>query len=379
MDHYDIAIIGAGPSGSACALALHQSGLNVVVIDQSKFPRDKVCGDAIPGPSFKAMHHINPDWEKEMRLFADHEKISTSKVISSRGKTMSVNWESFSYNSKRIDFDQFLYTLVIDRTSTNFISKRIKSVDVQKPKAICNFQDDSAISASLVIGCDGAYSIVKRSLTPSTTNANTSQAVAVRSYYKGVTGIEPGVNEFHFFREHAGYFWIFPLGNDLSNIGFGISSNEQESKVKLRETMQQIVDHASRIAPRFANASVLNNIKGFALPIWNGKTAISGDHFMLCGDAASLIDPLQGHGIDKAMWSGLLAAEQAIRSFASENFSAKGLSDYDQAVHHKIGSELNRSLLITKAIIRFPWLLDSAAWFGQRQGLIQWVARKLKI
>jgi flavin-dependent dehydrogenase len=75
---YDIAIVGGGPSGCACALALHGSGLKVVLVEEDSFPRDKICGDAIPGPAFKAMDLIRPEWGQAMRAFADKETIQTS-------------------------------------------------------------------------------------------------------------------------------------------------------------------------------------------------------------------------------------------------------------------------------------------------------------
>ena len=59
MDTYDISIVGAGPSGCACVLALQGSGLRVIVLDKDTFPRYKICGDAIPGPAFKALDSIN--------------------------------------------------------------------------------------------------------------------------------------------------------------------------------------------------------------------------------------------------------------------------------------------------------------------------------
>jgi len=64
----------------------------------------------------------------------------------------------------------------------------------------------------------------------------------------------------------------------------------------------------------------VDNIKGFPLPFCTHKRTISGNRFMLCGDAASLIDPLSGHGIDNAMWSGIFAARQAMMCFKSFDF-----------------------------------------------------------
>ncbi|MGK0366481.1 MAG: geranylgeranyl reductase family protein [Saprospiraceae bacterium] len=377
MDIYDIAIVGAGPSGCACALALQGSGLRVVLLDKDIFPRDKICGDAIPGPAFKAMDQINPKWGKAMREFADKETIRTSKIFAPNGKNITQDWVSYSYNSKRLDFDNFLLQLVHSETTIKIEYKRLQQVCVEDDGVQCHFKEGSSLKASLVIGCDGANSIVRRQLDPSTSSEKPG-GLAVRSYYTGVEGVEAGVNEFHFFKGYPGYFWIFPLANGYTNVGFGISQ-EKKALINLRDSLHQIITTAPSIAPRFKNGKAMENTKGFALPIWSEKKVISGDRFLLCGDAASLIDPLQGHGIDKAMWSGLLAAKQAISCFKSADFSAKSLSQYDQQVYDKVGAELSRNSTIMHSVIRFPWMINAAAWVGKYKKLTQWVAHKLKI
>ena len=377
MDIYDIAIIGAGPSGCACALALHGSGLKVILIDKDTFPRDKICGDAIPGPAFKAMDKINPKWGHAMRGFADKNTISTSKVFAPNGKTILLDWVSFSYNSKRLEFDNFLLQLVHSETSFKIEKKRLQRICVEDDGVQCHFKEGSSLKASLVIGCDGANSIVKRQLGQSI-NLGKPEGLAVRAYFKGVEEVQAGVNEFHFFKEFPGYFWIFPLANGYTNVGFGISQ-KKKNFINLRDSLHQIITTAPSIAPRFKNGKTVGNTKGFALPIWTEKKAISGNRFLLCGDAASLIDPLQGHGIDKAMWSGLLAAKQAISCFKNADFSAKILSHYDQKIYDKVGSELSRNSSIMHSIIRFPWMVNVVAWAGQHKKLTQWAAHKLKI
>ncbi len=378
MNTYDIAIIGAGPSGTACTLALQGSGLRVILIDKDNFPRDKICGDAIPGPSFKAMDKINTKWGQAMRAFADKETVSTSKVFAPNGKTISLDWVTYSYNSKRLDFDHFLLQLVKSETKVEIKNKRLQELRRVKDGIQCHFKEGPPLKAALIIGCDGANSMVRRQLDQSPKALDRPGALAVRAYHIGVEGVQAGVNEFHFFKEHSGYFWIFPLANGYTNVGFGISQ-KKKAQLNLRDSLQQIIHSAPSIAPRFKNAKAIENTKGFALPIWGEKKAISGNRFMLCGDAASLIDPLQGHGIDKAMWSGLLAAKQAVHSFASADFSAKHFAQYDQEVYAKVGGELSRSATIARSIIRFPWMINAAAWIGQHKQFTQWTARKLKI
>ena len=76
---YDVAIIGAGPAGCACALALKDAGCKVALLDKQSFPRDKICGDAIPGRAVKTLKSIDPAFEAAFRAFP--EKIHNKEHI----------------------------------------------------------------------------------------------------------------------------------------------------------------------------------------------------------------------------------------------------------------------------------------------------------
>ncbi len=380
---FDIAIIGAGPGGCTCALALHGSGLRVVMVDKDIFPRDKICGDAIPGLAFKAMDRINHKWGFAMRQLIDKQDIRTAKIYAPNNKIITLDWVTYAYNSKRINFDNFLFQLVKNETGTTiFENKRLQKVVVQSDGVKCQFQDNLEINAAIVIGCDGANSIVMRQLGSSDLQ-NSPTCAAVRTYYQGIEGIKSGVNEFHFFKDlMPGYFWIFPLENGWANVGFGIlntKTSKNKHKLKLRDALEMITTTLPSIAPRFKNAQLMDSTKGFALPLGIQKLPISGHRFMLCGDAASLIDPLQGHGIDNAMWCGLFAAKQATECFKKNNFDAAFIAEYDKAVYKKIGKELATNAFIMRLFSRFPFLFNAFGWVGQNQKLVQWIARTLKI
>ncbi len=381
--HFDIAIIGAGPAGCVAALTLRNSGLKVALIDKDIFPRDKICGDAIPGPAFKAMEKINPLWAEDMKKLGTSYLIKTGQVTAPNGKTMKLDWVTFSYNSKRIDFDNYLLELVKKETNTTILeNKRMQDVLLDNEKGTCFFTDNTNVEASLIIACDGANSVVRRKLAKEITN-NEHACSAVRAYYKDVTGIQAGVNEFHFFNELLpGYFWIFPLDNGWVNIGFGILQKKiagTKRPVNLRHALNKIITEMPSIAPRFENATMMHDIKSFGLPLGMQQFNISGKRFMLCGDAASLIDPLQGHGIDHAMNSGHIAGLQAIKCFASKQFNAEFMQEYDRDVYKKIGGELSRNTFLLRLLSRAPWLLNLVTIIGQHQRFIERIVRFLKI
>ena len=218
INNFHIAIIGAGPAGTACALALKGSGLKVVLIDKDSFPRDKICGDAIPGDAFKLMKKMKPDWAEAMQAFANQSVIRSSTGFAPNGRSITMHWKTFSYNSKRLDFDHFLFQLARSETDTTILeNKRLEKIRPRGNQIHCSFKDGSSLLAEIVIGCDGAYSVVSRQLAQDSPRQALSCA-AVRAYYQGVEGVEKNKNEFHFLKGlMPGYFWIFPLDNGWVN------------------------------------------------------------------------------------------------------------------------------------------------------------------
>ena len=98
---------------------------------------------------------------------------------------------------------------------------------------------------------------------------------------------------------------------------------------------------------------------------------------MLCGDAASLIDPLQGHGIDTAIQSGMLAGAQAAACFARQDFSAGFMREYDAQVAHKIGRKLAKSYRLMRFLSNKAWLVNAAVRLARVPGLKPWVQRAI--
>lgn len=358
---YDIAIIGGGPAGTACALALVNSGLKVILIDKSTFPRDKICGDAIPGPAFKLMDKLNPTWGIALRSFTKRSEIKFSKGFSPNGKSFTVGWQTFSFNSKRENFDNFLYELVKKETDTEIVlNQQLTKITRLKDGVLCKFKNGDELHAKMIIGCDGGRSLVSKTLATHDIKKE-APFVAMRAYYKNVKDVKSDTNEFHFFKGiMPGYFWIFPLGNNWVNVGFGMLTKTTDADApNMKSTLEDIINELPSIAPRFANAECMDSIKGCALPISTKGRVLSGERFILCGDAASLINPIGGHGIDTAMWSGYYAAEQALKCFKSNNFSSQFISDYDAIINRKFKKGFKRNYGRVRFLMRFPWLINS--------------------
>ena len=92
-----------------------------------------------------------------------------------------------------------------------------------------------------------------------------------------------------------------------------------------------------------------------------------GDHFLLVGDAASLIDPVSGDGIGNAVLSGKLAAEQVKQCFANNNFSAAFVKNYEQVLYKRAGADMRKKTSVLKTMARMPFLFNAAFIVGQNK------------
>jgi flavin-dependent dehydrogenase len=182
----------------------------------------------------------------------------------------------------------------------------------------------------------------------------------IRAYYKNVTALDTdNFIELHFIDKILpGYFWIFPLPNGEANIGLGMRSDYiSKNKINLKKQLEEIINTHPIISKRFKEATLIDDVKGFGLPLGSKKRNISGDNYLLIGDAASLIDPFTGEGIGNAMMSGMLAAQHAQLCLQNNNFSAANNKAYDVAVYKRLWSELSLSRKMQQLVV-FPWLFN---------------------
>ena len=355
--NYDVAIIGAGPAGTSCALALRNSGLKVALIDKSTFPRDKTCGDAIPGPSLKFLKELRKEFKLELQDFEEKHQIKSSVLYMPNGESLQIDWVTDAYNSQRIHFDDLLLQQVKKHAKVAvYEGIKIKTIKREAQKIYIQSRDlQFSIICDMVIGCDGANSTVSRSLGAPPPD-QLSGSVALSARYENVKASNEA-NEFYLLKNFPGYFWIFPLGKNNYNVGFGTTKPSYTKSVNLRKYFQEIITTDPVLSKKFADAKVHSELKGFKLPIGGKKINISGERFLLTGDAANLIDPLSGHGIDKAIKSGMLAAQQIEKCFQQKNFTSAFNTRYDAAVFSIYQKELRRNFYLMKIMIHFPFLL----------------------
>jgi geranylgeranyl reductase family protein len=359
---FDVIICGAGPAGSTCALGLFDAGLKVALLDKQSFPREKICGDAYGGYAYKILNTISPAFGKKIMEINKGVIAKRARFISPKGYAYELTLEGFFANLPRTVFDNFLLDMVKAETQTNiFENTSVQKMIVEKDHVLVTTTTGQELKAQMVIGCDGAHSIVQSALT-GTRELITETCPGLRAYYKNVKGIESDCLEIHLLKEiPKGYFWIFPSTDGLVNVGIGGDKDVlTKHKINMRKVFNELMEDAPQFKDRFADAELVGDIKGWTIPIgyFNSKLPISGNRILLCGDAAALVDPATGEGIAPAMSSGRYAAWQIKRCFKENNFSSEFMKGYDKDIHKKYYRNYSRKTMITNLYYKMPFLMD---------------------
>ncbi len=354
MTQTDIVIVGAGPAGAATALRLSYLGIPCVLVDKATFPRDKICGDALSGKVPTLLNRLDPAIMDRFRAKFKPIDVWGIRFYPPSERLIELPFKigyerepdnAPGYVSKRIDFDAFLIEEVQRREDIDLhLDTEITGYDRVDGGYQVTTKGGKTWQCRLLVDASGAHSRFSRREAGLETDHD-HHAAAVRAYYKGVTGFhDDNFIELHFLKEYnPGYFWIFPLPDGQANVGLGMRSDiVKKRKVNLRKALDEIIA-SPQFRDRFAGAEQVDPTAGYGLPLGSKDRVLSGDHYLLTGDAGHLIDPLTGEGIGNATYSGFIAAELAEKCLAENRFDAEFLKAYDIRIARVLRTELRLS------------------------------------
>lgn len=368
MGDRKITIIGAGPAGLTAAIFLGKQGYPVTLLEKDIFPRDKVCGDCLGGFAISVISQISDRFFKDFVGFKkkipakgvhffgpQHQKVSVPAITLVKNKIQEV------VLSKRKDFDAFLLEEAARYRSIQLKNgvKISKILMDESHLTLVDDRDQFSHQTDLLILASGSIRTLCRQLTGEKINKH-HYATGIRAYFENVTveDEEPYI-ELHFLKDLApGYLWIFPLPGNIFNVGLGLRTDSiSRRSLDLKKTFLHILQLDPYFKNRFKNAKQMEEAKGFPLALGGNNRALSGDHFLMAGDAGHLIEPLFGEGIGHAMYSGKFAAEHAIKCLKNDDFSAAFNKTYDKQVYDKLGTTLKFSKWMNK-VAQHPALMQ---------------------
>ncbi|HEY4019560.1 MAG TPA: NAD(P)/FAD-dependent oxidoreductase [Pseudonocardiaceae bacterium] len=334
MADTDVAIVGAGPAGCAAALGALRArpDARVLLIDAAAFPRDKVCGDGIAPQALDVLAALGVDPDG---LVASSAPIARLRLCSPRGAVAARTTVRTGFVVPRTVFDERLVRAAV---AAGAVLRRhsVRGLSIGDREVVL----DDGTTAGVVIGADGAESVVRRAIGVRAGKSGTV-ALAIRGYAPA----DPWPTGEQLLRMTAtnwpAYAWVFPIGDGSANVGYGeILRDTPLSRAHLEQRLHALLPDARP-----------TELRAHRLPLSTGRPAVAHGRVLLVGDAAALINPLTGEGIFYAVASGALAGAAAV--------GAEPARTYERALDARLGRHL-RHTDFAAALTRTPRLIDAA-------------------
>ena len=334
----DVIVVGAGPGGSATAAWLAKAGRDVILLEKSSFPRDKVCGDGLTPRAVRQIIRLGIPTAETDGWAHNH-----GLRIIGGGMQLQLDWPdvasfpSYGMVRHREDLDE-----VLARHAESCGARLIERRNVTTPvldddgriigvvAKVMNEQgratgETITYRAPIVVAADGVSSRLAIAMGREK-REDRPMGVAVRAYYE-----TPRHNDTHL-ESHLelwtkgergedilmpGYGWLFGLGDGRSNIGLGIlNTSEAFGRTDYKDVMRRWV--ASMPAEwGISEATITGPIKSAALPMAFNRQPLYDKGLLLVGDSGGMVNPFNGEGIDYALEAGQVAAEVIAQALAA--------------------------------------------------------------
>ncbi len=335
----DVLVVGGGPAGSIAATVLARGGARVALVDKAKFPREKACGDIV-GP-------------RGLQVLADlgvptpiGREVGEIAVVGPSGRRAQLPCaEGLTYPGHgvavtRSVFDSMLHDVAIEAGATAVIGRAAEPLELEGRIAGYRLSTGSELRADFVIGADGATSRVAGAA-GMVDAENVLWGFAVRTYVPQAVVLPAIV-----FWESApwqgfpGYGWVFPGPHDGANVGLGLGTvADRRTAAEVQRALPRFLEHLRKVGLlTIPSVSVPSRRLGGWLKMGMVGTVPAAGRVLLVGDAAGLVNPLQGEGISQAMCSGRSAAEALLGEpgRAAERYRAQLALDH--LPYHRIAA-----------------------------------------
>lgn len=365
----DVLVVGAGPAGSACAQQLASAGLDVLLVDQHDFPRDKVCGDGLIPDSHAALRRLGVLDE----VLALAKGVAHVRCVAPRGGFVDVPGTLAVLPRKQLDH---VLVRAAERAGARLVTPlRFEAPLLDGERVIgARFKhgdEHIEIAARWVVLATGA--VPQALIAAGLCERRTPSGIALRGYVQceAMAGRITQLQMVWHPRLVGGYGWIFPAPGGVFNIGAGLTGSHatardgkgrMTSDGNLRTMFDAFCAVYAPAAELMAQGTLVGEIKGAPLRCSLDGARWSRPGLLATGEAAGSTYAFSGEGIGKAMETGMLAAR------ALQGERGKG----DAAVMQRYDALLRElkprfDLYETASRVnRHPWLADLVVWRGRK-------------
>ncbi|MTD14473.1 geranylgeranyl reductase family protein [Nakamurella sp. YIM 132087] len=389
----DVIVVGAGPAGATAATYLARSGVDVLLLEKSTFPRDKVCGDGLTPRGVKQVLALGidvsgDDWLRNRGL----------RVVGG-GRSIELDWPTlqdfpdFGLVRTRRDFDQMLADLAVKSGARLHQGTSVTGpvVDEKSGRIIGVTAKTEAgprtFRAPLVLSADGVSARLALAMGIGK-NEKRPLGVAVRQYYAS-----PARTHDDFLESHLelwdrsdprdpkllpGYGWIFGLGDGTVNVGLGmLNSSKAFGRTDYRKLLRTWLDGTPE-EWGLREAQAIGPVGGAGLPMGFNRTPHYGRGLVLLGDSAGAVNPFNGEGIAYAMESAALAAESVLQALGRPEGPSReaALEGYSAAMKEHLGSYYRLGGIFS-TLIGKPAIMKTATRLGLPRKHLMYLVLKL--
>jgi len=350
---WDVVIIGAGPAGAIAAVHLAANHHRVLLLDRKKFPREKVCGDALLPDALRCLDTIGIG---EMVRAAGYP-ISTSVLISPSLNEVEIPGQYLTI--KRSLLDMIVAQKAVDMGAV-FACGEVKQLAVE-PDGLVSFMiqgSEKRFRARIGIVATGVDIRLLRKLNWSARKK--PSGFALRCYVRSSLILDRLVISFviHDRFTVPGYGWVFPMRDHEYNVGFGLLSPDRvrERTINLKRKFKIFIDTFPITRELMQQSDRTTALRAAALRYdYEGAYPFVNGPIVAVGETIGTTLPFIGQGIGKAMESGQLAAEAISKALESGDLSK--LSPYGQQIESKFKTHYQGYRIAEKWLAR-PWLND---------------------
>jgi geranylgeranyl reductase family protein len=355
---FDALVVGSGPAGSVAALVMARGGARVALVDKATFPRDKACGDMVGPRGVQLLADLGLP-------MPDGPHVGDMLVVGPTGRRVRMpSAEGLTYPGHgiavtRTIFDAMLHDAALEAGVIALRGRATEPLEEAGETDGYRLESGEEVRADFVLGADGATSGVAQAAGLVETD-KVLWGFAVRTYLAQEVDLAAIVMwEPTPWRAFPGYGWVFPGAAGGANVGLGIATRaDRQSGAKAVRSMPEFLAHLGRVGLLHgAVPDVLPRRLGGWLKMGMVGTTPAAGRVLLVGDAAGLINPLQGEGIAQGMRSGQLAAATLLAGpgQAAERYTAALLAEH--LPYQKITAALQA------ALVGRPWAVASVARF----------------
>jgi len=366
----EVIVVGGGPAGASTAHALARNGVDVLVLDRAKFPRDKICAEYLSPQASRIL--------SDMNVLDDIERSSPAHLAGMRVRAPDGHYADGEFAANH-GFHPFReYGLAVRRTILDAsvlngarnagarVEELVRVTDVTRDQTgrvngVAVIGPDwgtGTLTSRYVVGADGLRSVVGKRLGLTHTSRFFPKRLALVAHYRNVRDVG-ALGEMHV--DHEGYFGIVDVGRGRINVAVVVPISHAGKIGQGRtEFLEQWIAARPHLAARFVGAERVTPVRAtgpFATtsrPAWAPGAA-------LVGDAADFFDPFTGEGIYAALRGGEMLAPFIIEALRGEQKNEnRVLAGYETARRDEFGGKWKLERIVGMAIA-YPYFLNNAA------------------